>query len=361
MGVKFGNNASTLLTNNITAGATSFDVDDAAIFPAAGGADYLYLTLSELNNIEIIKVTDITGNTLTCVRAQEGTSAFAFSAGDACDLRITTLMLLDALAEAALSSAEQTKFDGIEDGAEVTSTAKVNSAGAAMESDFNANTLLAANADNTPLPLTIAEQRLVGRITGGNIIGLTAAQIRTFLNIAAGTTTIEDGAEVNKVWTYSGSIDLTSGSPTSVALLSGLPAGVQTIEIHFQNISTNTDNQTYLLQIGDSGGLETSGYVGMAVYSAASASASQTFSSGFMCTEPTDADSADTQHFFISITNHGSNLWVFESKGCHPTGNTVSITSGRKTLSGILDRLTLTTPGGSATFDGSSTAVVRYK
>lgn len=51
---------------------------------------------------------------------------------------------------------------------------------------FDANTILAANADNTPLALTIAEQRLVGRITGGNIAALTAAQVRTLLNVADG-------------------------------------------------------------------------------------------------------------------------------------------------------------------------------
>jgi hypothetical protein len=44
---------------------------------------------------------------------------------------------------------------------------------------FDAQTILAATADNTPAALTIAEQRIVGRITGGNIAALTGAQIRT--------------------------------------------------------------------------------------------------------------------------------------------------------------------------------------
>lgn len=58
-----------------------------------------------------------------------------------------------------------------------------------MESDFDANTILAANADNTPLPLTVAEQTVVGRITSGNIDALTATEVRTLLNV-------EDGADV---------------------------------------------------------------------------------------------------------------------------------------------------------------------
>lgn len=42
---------------------------------------------------------------------------------------------------------------------------------------FDANTILAANSDNTPAALTVAEQRIVGRVTGGNIAALTGAQV----------------------------------------------------------------------------------------------------------------------------------------------------------------------------------------
>lgn len=49
---------------------------------------------------------------------------------------------------------------------------------------YDANTILAANSDDTPAALTVAEQTLVGRITGGNIAALSAAQIRTLLDLA---------------------------------------------------------------------------------------------------------------------------------------------------------------------------------
>lgn len=48
---------------------------------------------------------------------------------------------------------------------------------------YNAQTILAAVSDNVPAALTIAEQRLVGRITGGDIAALTAAQVRTLLDV----------------------------------------------------------------------------------------------------------------------------------------------------------------------------------
>ena len=46
---------------------------------------------------------------------------------------------------------------------------------------FDANTILAANTDNTPAAVTVAEQRIVGRKTGGNITALTAAEVNAIL------------------------------------------------------------------------------------------------------------------------------------------------------------------------------------
>lgn len=89
----------------------------------------------------------------------------------------------------AFTDAEKTKLTGIEASADVTDATNVNAAGAVMESDYNAHTILAATTDNTPAALTVGEQTLVGRITSGNIAALTATQVRTLLNV-------EDGADV---------------------------------------------------------------------------------------------------------------------------------------------------------------------
>jgi hypothetical protein len=58
-----------------------------------------------------------------------------------------------------------------------------------MESDFDAQTVLAAVADNTPLPVTIADSQFVGRPAGGDLGAMTKAQALTLLNV-------EDGADV---------------------------------------------------------------------------------------------------------------------------------------------------------------------
>lgn len=52
-----------------------------------------------------------------------------------------------------------------------------------LESLYDANTILKADADDTPTALTVDEQRLVGRITAGVITGLTATQVKTLLSL----------------------------------------------------------------------------------------------------------------------------------------------------------------------------------
>lgn len=66
-------------------------------------------------------------------------------------------------------SADGSKLDGIESGADVTDATNVDAAGAVMESDYDAQTVLAATTDNTPAPVTLGEQTVLGRLTGGNV------------------------------------------------------------------------------------------------------------------------------------------------------------------------------------------------
>jgi hypothetical protein len=55
-----------------------------------------------------------------------------------------------------------------------------------MHHEYSANSILAANTDDSPAALSIAEQRIVGRKTGGNIAALTNAEILAILSGGAG-------------------------------------------------------------------------------------------------------------------------------------------------------------------------------
>lgn len=66
-------------------------------FPSPTGNDYAILTLEDTDgNIELVKLTGRVGDTLTVVRAQEGTTALTFPASTSrCELRVTASSLND--------------------------------------------------------------------------------------------------------------------------------------------------------------------------------------------------------------------------------------------------------------------------
>lgn len=98
MAVLVKNNAYSTLASGISNVATSITVaaGTGSRFPAAGGADYFYATLINTSNqLEIVKVTARSTDTLTVVRAQDGTTARAYSSGGRIELRVTAALLAD--------------------------------------------------------------------------------------------------------------------------------------------------------------------------------------------------------------------------------------------------------------------------
>ena len=92
----FANNASSSLASNITSVATSLSVSagSGALFPNPSGGDFFLMTLigstsGVETSWEIIKVTARSTDTLTIVRAQESTTAYAWTAGTKIELRLT--------------------------------------------------------------------------------------------------------------------------------------------------------------------------------------------------------------------------------------------------------------------------------
>lgn len=96
MSIKFTNNATATLAASISTSSTSLTVttSQGALFPTLGAGDYFYATLVDSsNNIEIVKITARSSDTLTATRAQEGTAARAYLAADKLELRVTAAAL----------------------------------------------------------------------------------------------------------------------------------------------------------------------------------------------------------------------------------------------------------------------------
>lgn len=92
----YANNAYSALASGITAVATSLTLASGTgvRFPSISGGDYFLLTLADVSGgsesaWEIVKVTARATDTLTIVRAQEGTTGSIWASGTPVDLRIT--------------------------------------------------------------------------------------------------------------------------------------------------------------------------------------------------------------------------------------------------------------------------------
>lgn len=76
-----------------------------SLFPALTGAQYFYLTLENSGlTREIVKVTSRSGDNLTVVRGQDGTSALTWNAGDVAALRLNAAAISDAVTGTLMSS-----------------------------------------------------------------------------------------------------------------------------------------------------------------------------------------------------------------------------------------------------------------
>jgi hypothetical protein len=99
MGIKVTNNGFGTLSAGINSSATTVTVDSGqgARFPTLGSGDFFFATLIDTsNNLEIIKVTARSTDSMTVTRAQDNTSARAFSIGDRIELRPTAALFENA-------------------------------------------------------------------------------------------------------------------------------------------------------------------------------------------------------------------------------------------------------------------------
>ena len=141
-------------------------------------------------------------------------------------------------------------------------------------------------------------------------------------------------------------------SGTSIDFTS-IPSGTKFITINFSGVSTNGSSDA-IIQIGDSGGVETSGYTGSNVDSTQSGGVA--FSAGFILDNLQSAGETYTGIVTLTLLNSSSNIWAMT--GVLGKSSTVTFSAGGKTLSAELDRVRLTTTNGSDTFDAGSVNIL---
>lgn len=196
----------------------------------------------------------------------------------------------------------------------------------------------AASGAVTASGLTMATSRLLGRTTtstgaveeisvgagltlSGGVLATTATGITLGTTVAATTGT---------------SIDFT-----------GIPATAKRITINFAEVSLS-GTAALLVHLGDSGGIETSGYVASVTNGSSAQTASTT---GFVLTNnPGTAASTYSGSVVLSLENSSVNRWCEMGNISRSVGPFLNGSAGVKALSAVLDRVRITTDGAD-TFD----------
>lgn len=130
----------------------------------------------------------------------------------------------------------------------------------------------------------------------------------------------------------------------------GIPAGVKRVTINYKGISTN--GTAYLrVQLGTSGGIETSGYVGSADTSVSTTNT--LFSDSFNVGRNWTAAHFYSGSTVLSLGNASTFTWMCLSSIGNESSGEILGAAGAKSLSAGLTQLRITA-GGSNTFDAGS-------
>jgi hypothetical protein len=139
-----------------------------------------------------------------------------------------------------------------------------------------------------------------------------------------------------------------STSGTSIDF-TGLPSWVKRITVMFNGVSLSSTSNL-LIQIGDSGGIETTGYTATANAMNSTGVAGVSSTAGFPIYLAASASAALGS---MVLTNITASEWVSSHATATSTINT-GCGGGTKTLSATLDRIRITTVSGTDTFDAGS-------
>lgn len=149
----------------------------------------------------------------------------------------------------------------------------------------------------------------------------------------------------------SGSVVSLSGAATE--LLTNIPSWVKKITIGLASVSTN-GNSDIIIQIGDSGGYKTSGYLGSAWVNATNT----LFTAGFGIAGATGAGSVSHGNVTLVRVDSANFTWSYSFTGGRSDTASNIGGGGSASLTGAITQVRITTVGGANTFDGGSGIVI---
>lgn len=146
-----------------------------------------------------------------------------------------------------------------------------------------------------------------------------------------------------------------STSGTSIDF-TGIPSGVKRITVMFKGVSTN-GTDPLLIQLGDAGGIEASGYLCSSVtLTNAAGTGGSNYTTGFGF-ESGSAANVFHGALVLSLENASAFSWTANGQIARSNSATIALSAGSKSTSAELDRVRITTSNGTDAFDAGSIAI----
>lgn len=184
--------------------------------------------------------------------------------------------------------------------------------------------------------------------------GSDAISISTGLNTTFAGTITATGTVAGTTGTLYPLVSGTAVASTSGTAIdfTGIPSWVKRITVMFSGVSTNGTSQP-MLQLGDSGGVETTGYATTTANLTTVANSATVYTNGWQLFV-SNASRITQGNIVFSLLDASTNTW--SGNGQFATTDVASIgwCSGTKSLSGTLDRVRITTANGTDAYDAGT-------
>ena len=140
----------------------------------------------------------------------------------------------------------------------------------------------------------------------------------------------------------------------------GIPSWVKRITVMLNGVSTN-GNDAKIIQLGTSGGLQTTAYNGASTFIGLNAGNTQAghanFTSGIGVNFPNSAN-VMYGNVVITLQNGSDHTWTAHGVLSLSDAAYTGLVAGSKTLSAVLTQIRITTTGGTDTFDAGSVNIM---
>ena len=144
---------------------------------------------------------------------------------------------------------------------------------------------------------------------------------------------------------------LTALTASSTSTITGVPAGTKVIFVSFEGIDLSSGSGVSGVRIGDSGGIETTGYLSSGTY-LDSATATSDNTTLFMIDNSIGTAGDNRGSGVLTLMDSSTNLWAWSCTAKGRSANVV-VAGGDKALSGALTQVQLLTTGGTFVTTGS--------